>query len=435
MALIATHLETTNTFRSMFNMTPNATFDDQAANIALPRDAGAGIVSEYTSMNGSIEVKQADVVLVTYPLDYMDNYTSQDSLRDLDYYAAKQSLDGPGMTYSIFSIIANSISPSGCSSFTYGIYASQPYARAPWFQFSEQLIDDYETNGGFHPAFPFLTAHGGDNQIAVFGYLGLRLMLDRLDIDPSLPPQIPHLRYRTIYWQGHPINAFSNQTHTTLSRRTSTPPLPTANTTYLTNPIPISLSPARTNTTYYTLPPNGTLTVRNRQIGLIKTIPGNIAQCLPAVTSPDEHEPGQFPFAAIDGAASTKWQPSHANASSSLTVDFGPSSPFIPVIGLSFDWAQHPPISYSVTFSNTSSTSTASGVQVASSRNVTIDKPYDEENAVRVTPYMSNTTNVTLQAGVWSGRYATLVISGNQGDLASNATGATVAEWAIIGRS
>ena len=36
-------------------------------------------------MNGSIAVKQADVVLDTFPLNYQLNYTAQDSLRDLNY--------------------------------------------------------------------------------------------------------------------------------------------------------------------------------------------------------------------------------------------------------------------------------------------------------------------------------------------------------------
>ena len=46
---------------------------------------------------------------------------------------------------------------------------------------------------------------------------------------------------------------------------------------------------------------------------------------------------------------------------------------------------------------------------------------------------MSNTTNVTLNPPVWSGDYATLSIHGNQASDATNSTGATVAEWAIIG--
>ena len=36
-------------------------------------------------MNGSVVVKQADVVLIAFPLGYNDNYTDQDGLNDLDY--------------------------------------------------------------------------------------------------------------------------------------------------------------------------------------------------------------------------------------------------------------------------------------------------------------------------------------------------------------
>ena len=36
-------------------------------------------------MNNSVAVKQADVVLLTYPLDYGKNYTAIDKLLDLDY--------------------------------------------------------------------------------------------------------------------------------------------------------------------------------------------------------------------------------------------------------------------------------------------------------------------------------------------------------------
>jgi hypothetical protein len=36
-------------------------------------------------MNDSVAVKQADVVLLTYPLDYGEDYTAADKLLDLDY--------------------------------------------------------------------------------------------------------------------------------------------------------------------------------------------------------------------------------------------------------------------------------------------------------------------------------------------------------------
>lgn len=328
------------------------------------------------------------------------------------------------MTYAIFSIVAEEVSPSGCSSFTYQIYSEQPYTRAPWFQFSEQLTDNFVTNGGTHPAYPFLTGHGGANQVTLFGYLGYRLLPDGLlHLDPSMPPQIANLRFRTFYWQGWPISAHSNQTHTTVTRL-STPHVG-ANSTLANANIPIII--ANNHTRMYQLQPNGTLTFRNRQIGLIKTVPGNIAQCLP-VTSPDEYLPGQFPLSAVDGAASTKWQPTRSNISQSITVAL---STIAPISSFYFDWAQNPPVNFTVKFHN-SSTIDANSVAATSITNVQISIPYNATEVNLITPYMANTTNVTLNPPLYSGYYATLTIEGNQANPFNNGTGASVAEWAII---
>lgn len=431
MPLIADVLINANQFRAKYGLETNESWGTQAQNVVIERNANAQISLEYSGMNGSINVKQADVVLKTFPLRYEEDYTPQESLSDVDFYAAKQSLDGPGMTYAIFSIVANQVSPSGCSAYTYQQYSTQPYARAPWFQFSEQLVDDYTTNGGTHPAYPFLTGHGGAYQVALFGYLGLRLVPDSiLHVNPSLPPQIPQLKFRTIYWQGWPISATSNQTHTTLTRLSK--PLSTANTTYVTSPITVVVGAASGNTSTYSLPPNGTLTVLNRHYGLINTIPGNLVQCKP-VTSTNPFEPGQFPIAAVDGAASTKWQPSLANRTASITVGLPLGEQ---VGGFFFDWAQNPPLNFSVVFYNESigkDIRTSTHLHVASQTNVLVAAPYNASQAVLLKPYSSNTTTVTLPKPVFAAQHATLTVVGNQGlDDPLNGTGPTVAEWAII---
>ncbi|KAK3724203.1 alpha,alpha-trehalase ath1 [Vermiconidia calcicola] len=429
MVLMHTHLAETNVLRARFDMPENETWAEISEDMTIPVDEDAGIILEYAAMNGSVEVKQADVVLIDDFLDYPNPY----SLADLDYYAGKQSPNGPGMTYGVFSIVANEISPSGCSSYTYDLYSSQPYTRGPWFQFSEQLLDDYTANGGTHPAYPFLTGIGGSNRVAVFGYLGLRLMLDSLNVDPSLPPQIPHLDYRTIYWQGWPVDASSNQTHTTLRRLSKS--LDNANSTFADSAIPVTIGIDGQNLSgdskVYHLRPKGTITIPNRQIGNIKTVPGNIAQCRP-VSSDHKVVPGQFPLSAVDGATSTKWQPVKLNVESSLTVEL--AEPFMPVTGLAFDWAQAPPHSYSVTFSNSSDGSDA--VQVASDDSVQVSTPYVVADAAKIVPYASNTTNVTLDNPIYSGRYATLTIMGNRALEGTaderNGTGASVAEFAVV---
>lgn len=435
MALIETHLNRTNNFRTNFQLGLNDAAANQSSKIEVPVLEEANLILEYATMNGSISVKQADVVLVDDFLAYPNPY----SLSDLDYYAGKQSPNGPGMTYGVFSIVANAFSPSGCSAYTYDVYASHPYIRAPWFQYSEQLLDDYTENGGTHPAYPFLTGSGGANRVAIFGYLGLRLQMESLNIDPSLPPQIPNLNYRTFFWQGHAINATSNATHTTLSRIPGGS-LPNANQAYADSPIPVTLGSSN-NTTEVVgqLPASGDpVTVRNRGIGSIKTWAGNLAQCLPA-TSPGDFEPGQFPFAANDGAVSTKWQPAAANVSSSVTVDLGEEGAAgRRVVGFRFDWAQAPPRGYAVAFSNASSSSsdgasdTANGASnVTENDSVEISNVYDAEGVSLITPYASNTTNVTVDGGVYSGRYVTLTIWGNQAT-GDDGVGATVAEFAVI---
>lgn len=141
----------------------------KASLIRFPTDPKTNIVLQCENMPGSIVVKQADVILINDLLHYHHNQ----SLITLNFYAAHHSETGPAMTWSSFSIVANEISPPGCSSYTYDLLSRRPYARAPWFQFSESMLDEWEYDPEIpNPGFPFLTGMGGANRIAIFGYLG-----------------------------------------------------------------------------------------------------------------------------------------------------------------------------------------------------------------------------------------------------------------------
>lgn len=83
MPLIAETLQTANTFRAQFGQKKNTTWDSMATDVLVLRENG--VTLEFTTMNGSAAVKQADVILNTFPLSYTTNYTTQDSLNDLDY--------------------------------------------------------------------------------------------------------------------------------------------------------------------------------------------------------------------------------------------------------------------------------------------------------------------------------------------------------------
>jgi trehalose/maltose hydrolase-like predicted phosphorylase len=83
MPLIAKTLLNANAFRRQFGKDENATWNEMAANVLIIREND--VTLEYTTMNNSVAVKQADVVLRTFPLDYTNNYSSSDALNDLDY--------------------------------------------------------------------------------------------------------------------------------------------------------------------------------------------------------------------------------------------------------------------------------------------------------------------------------------------------------------
>jgi trehalose/maltose hydrolase-like predicted phosphorylase len=90
MPLIAETLRNTNSFRQQFGLEENSTWDQMAENVLVIRENG--VTLEFTTMNGSAVVKQADVVLNTYPLDYTSNYTTQEALDDLDYVSEPHNL-------------------------------------------------------------------------------------------------------------------------------------------------------------------------------------------------------------------------------------------------------------------------------------------------------------------------------------------------------
>lgn len=83
MPLIAEHLQNANTFREQFGIKQNKTWAKMASNSLVLRENG--VTLEFTTMNGSAVVKQADVIMITYPLSYATNYSSQDALNDLNY--------------------------------------------------------------------------------------------------------------------------------------------------------------------------------------------------------------------------------------------------------------------------------------------------------------------------------------------------------------
>lgn len=191
-------------------------WSDIANNITVLYDPTSEVILEYEGFNASTPVKQADVILLIYPLEY----NVIDSNVDLAFYAGATSPNGPGMTYSIFSIDSSQLATQGCESYTYLLQSSDPYLRGPYAQFSEQTTDVYADNGGTNPAYTFLTGHGGYLQVWTHGFTGYRPRIDCFYLDPSLPPQLADgVTVKGMKWQGSVFDVAMTGSKTTIHRR------------------------------------------------------------------------------------------------------------------------------------------------------------------------------------------------------------------------
>lgn len=367
LASFAALLDLANVYRVEEGLQPNDTWQRMSTNVQFTRSQ-TGLTLEFDHMNANISVKQIDVGLLTYPLNYKkNNYTIDDMAQDVEYYATVQSNVGPAMTWSMFAIDELATDPTGCASFTYTVRAMEPYLRAPWFQFSEQANDDYMMNDGTNPAFPFLTGHGGAHQIAPFGFLGIRTnsMNRTLSVNPSLPPQIPYVRLRDVYYAGARLATVMNQTHTTITRLATTTadgvidrykgnmmPIRHWSTTNITHSDASTIIYGSDPDIYY-LAINQTITLRNRQPYLILAN-SNSLQCLPipATSSMPSVVNNQAPMSIIDGSNATRWQPTYNNISSVWIDTRTTNKTFRQVREVFINWAERPALYARVVIGN-----------------------------------------------------------------------------------
>jgi trehalose/maltose hydrolase-like predicted phosphorylase len=140
------------------------------------------------------QVKQADVVMLTYPWEWPESTTI--GRNDLDYYAARTDPDGPAMTDSIHAIDSLALGVPGCPAYHYTLQSVLPFVQPPYDQFTEVR------NG--QGTFTFLTGEGGFLQTFLYGWSGFRWRGDRIHLDPALPSQwAAHgLTLRRLSYQG-----------------------------------------------------------------------------------------------------------------------------------------------------------------------------------------------------------------------------------------
>jgi trehalose/maltose hydrolase-like predicted phosphorylase len=253
----------------------------------VPLDGLPAVRPEFAGYAGG-QVKQADVVLLTYPWEFPQPVDADRSA--LEYYTPRYDPEGPAMTDSVSSIIAAQLGV-GCASWTYTLRSMDPFVKAPYEQFTEA-----RSGKG---VFTFLTGEGGFLQEFLYGYPGLRWREDRLRLDPMLPPQLSGgLRLTGLRWQGRLFDVAVRRGRSIVTLKRGAPA--TVET------------PAGTRTLSVGAP----VTVPTRRAG---PTADDVARCRPATAT--DADPSAPAAAAVDGSPATAWtSPSDPATPSTLTV-------------------------------------------------------------------------------------------------------------------
>ncbi|MEV6450170.1 discoidin domain-containing protein [Streptomyces anulatus] len=319
-AVAATALRNATRAARLLGQSPPAAWNKVADHLRIPYDAEKKVFLQYAGYNGST-IKQADTVLLTYPLEWPMEPGA--AAATLDYYAARTDPDGPAMTDSVHAIDAAEIGEPGCSTYTYLQRSVRPFMRGPYELFSEargEKSGAEDPLSGF-PAEDFLTGKGGFLQVFTHGLTGLRLREDGVRLDPTLPPQLHEgvtlkgLRYRDATYEVG------------IGPRTTT--------VRLTSGAPFTVHTARGPRRL-----SSTLELPTRRPDLTPT--ADAARCRP-VTATSE-APGLYAEAAVDGAPATSWSPDGAEGS--LTVDLGAKP--LRLASVTPAWSDTTPASYTV---------------------------------------------------------------------------------------
>jgi trehalose/maltose hydrolase-like predicted phosphorylase len=296
-------------------------------------------------------VKQADAVLLTYPWEYAQDPAVDRA--DLDYYALHYDPDGPAMTDSVNSIVAAQTG-QGCADWTYTRRSVDPFAKAPYQQFTEA-----RSGKG---VFTFLTGEGGFLQEFLYGYPGLRWRPDGIALDPTLPPALAHgLRLTGLQWRGRSFDLDLESTGTTVTLRSG-------------SPMQVH-SPAGTQL----LSPGQPLTVPTRTA---QPNGGNVALCRPVSAEVTTADPSAPPEAAVDGSIATAWGPDSDPATpSTYTVQLAAPTT---VSHATLSWLTRPLVTYQVQVHEGDTWRTVADVTGAASDTDQVSFPPVSTDAVRL---------------------------------------------------
>ena len=164
---------------------PNSDWDVVSRNIPILKFSD-GVTKENATYDG-VEIKQADVNLLAFPLDIISDRAQIE--KDLKYYEPRMSPKGPAMGHSVLSTLHSRL---GNPEAAYEIFlrSFKPNEVPPFGVIAE-------TAGGTNPY--FATGAGGMLQAVIFGFGGLQITdAGIIQIKPKLPSKWKKLEIKGV---------------------------------------------------------------------------------------------------------------------------------------------------------------------------------------------------------------------------------------------
>lgn len=166
-------------------------WNDIAERIKVLYDPGLDFHPQYEDYEVGTSIKQADAVLIGYPLMFPMNHSTK--VNDLKIYGNATRGSGPAMSCSMYAInyldIDDEVKANEMLDKSF-----KPFIRSPFNVWSEVVEgEDGATN--------FITGAGGFLQTIFNGFLGIRLHLNYLEIrNPRLPRNCTNLAVNGLYY-------------------------------------------------------------------------------------------------------------------------------------------------------------------------------------------------------------------------------------------
>ncbi|XP_066220386.1 protein-glucosylgalactosylhydroxylysine glucosidase isoform X2 [Saccopteryx leptura] len=183
-----------------------------AEKIKVPFDLKRDFHPEFDGYEPGEEVKQADVVLLGYPVPF--SLTPHVRKNNLEIYEAVTSPQGPAMTWSMFAV---------------GWMELKDPRRA-WDLLERSFANITEPfkvwteNADGSGAVNFLTGMGGFLQAALFGFTGFRITRAGVTFDPMCPAGVSGVCVSGLSYQGNKLDFSFSEGSVTLVVRTRAGP-------------------------------------------------------------------------------------------------------------------------------------------------------------------------------------------------------------------